>query len=894
MTTTLAPQDSLEHLRRLLDTSGAIDQAAPLAADLARAGALPVVELFNCAQQLTEAGQPHDAIALYRTWLDHTRSSVAFAVLFNMGVSLANVQDDDGAEQAYRRAIELNPVFIEPQLNLATLLERRGDIVAALTLWNKVSGMVNLQDPSGKDFYIQALNNMGRVLENRKQFPDAEDLLARSLALNPDQPKVLTHLIHLRQKQCKWPIYAALPGISQQDMVDATSALAMLSASSDPQDQLDAARRYVREKVKPLTDTPLAPREGYDHDKLRIGYLSGDLCSHAVSILTAELYELHDRSRVEVYAFSWSREDGTPLRARVVKAMDHYIRVDHLSDEDTAKLIRSHEIDVLVDLHGLTLGTRPDILSYRPAPVQVTYLGFPGPTALPSIDYVVADEFLIPPELTPYFTEKPLYMPECFQINDRQREIGPTPTREKCGLPEDAFVFCSFNNNFKFTERVFERWMNILKRVPNSVLWMVSDHEVVRLNLRAAAERMGVDPDRLFFAERAAPADYLARYKAADLFLDTIPFNAGTTASDALWAGLPVLTCSERTFSSRMAGSLLRAAGLPELITYNLDEYENKAVELALDPQRIARLKQHLQDNRLTCALFDSPRFVRQFEDKLFSIVPRRGQPITHKEAPMKLPPHTPIEDPNRVINFRVPTVWGITDPARFYALLEEAQKLVVPGTYLGDNLFTWGKSNSPFEDKEFVRAWESNTQNDADRAIAWRRYILCTSAYHCAQLEGDFVECGVYRGTGIKTVVDYFGKENFTKTFWGYDTYDYNPVEHHTFTGQEDGMFEQIKARFDGYDNVRLVKGLLPQSLEGNSPEKIAYLHIDLNNAEFEVATLDALFDRVVPGGMIILDDYEWAGIYRQQKIAEDAWFAKRNYRVFPLPTGQGMILKR
>lgn len=260
----------------------------------------------------------------------------------------------------------------------------------------------------------------------------------------------------------------------------------------------------------------------------------------------------------------------------------------------------------------------------------------------------------------------------------------------------------------------------------------------------------------------------------------------------------------------------------------------------------------------------------------------------------MQLPHIPPIADANRVVNFVVKTRWGLTDPARFYAHMDEALKQVVPGYYLGDNLLTWGRNNSPMEDLPFRNAWESNLQNEADKAIAWRRYILASSAYHCSQLEGDFVECGVYRGTGIKTVIDYFGKDQFTKTFWGYDTYDYNPVEGHAFEGQNDGLYAEICKRFDGYPQVRLVKGLLPQSLEGNSPEKIAYLHIDLNNAEFEIAVLNALFDRVVPGGMVILDDYEWAGIYRAQKIAEDAWFHARGYHVFPLPTGQGLLIKR
>lgn len=260
----------------------------------------------------------------------------------------------------------------------------------------------------------------------------------------------------------------------------------------------------------------------------------------------------------------------------------------------------------------------------------------------------------------------------------------------------------------------------------------------------------------------------------------------------------------------------------------------------------------------------------------------------------MTLPklPHLPMD---RTINFRSNTSWGISDPERFNALMEEASKLVAPGFYLGDNLFTWCRNNSAFEDEAFVEALSNNIYNDSDEAISWRRYILSTFAYHCIQLkEGDFVECGVYSGTGIKTVIDYLGKNSFPKQFWGYDTFDFNPVEGHAFPGQEVGFFEKVSKRFSGYHQVKLIKGLLPASLEGNIPETIAYLHIDLNNAEGEIAVLDRLFDRVVAGGVIILDDYEWAGVYRPQKKAEDQWFDRRGYRVTPLPTGQGFLIKR
>lgn len=260
----------------------------------------------------------------------------------------------------------------------------------------------------------------------------------------------------------------------------------------------------------------------------------------------------------------------------------------------------------------------------------------------------------------------------------------------------------------------------------------------------------------------------------------------------------------------------------------------------------------------------------------------------------MTLPPYLPPDDPEEVINFSIKTSWGISDEARFYALLEEASKLVSPGFYLGDNVFTWCRNNSLFDDLPFVKAWTENLATTSDNAIGWRRYILATLAYHAVQLEGDFVECGVYLGSGVKTVMDYLGGKDFPKAFWAFDTFDYNPVEGHTFEGQETGLFEKVQKRFEGYAQVKLVKGLIPAVFESGIPERIAYLHIDLNNAPSEIATLEWLFDRVVPGGVVIFDDYEWAGAYRPQKLAEDPWLADRGYRVTPMPTGQAFVIKR
>jgi len=582
-------------------------------------GNMTIPQLFDAAAALQKQGQPQQAIALYRCWIEHgSRQPLLYAAWFNLGALLAADSDDAGAEAAYRKCIALQPRFVEGRLNLGTLLERQGQPEEALAMWRTILGpAVKLDQKAQRTQYLQTLNNLGRLLEIQKQYPEAEAMLAQSLTVEPDQPHVMTHWVHLRQKQCHWPTWSGLPHISRRQMEDGASALAMLSLTDDPALQAAAAARFVAEKLDttvPSLTGPAGQGSRYGHERLRIGYLSSDLCSHAVSILTAELYGLHDRSQFEVYAFSWSREDGSPLRARVVAGMDHYIPIHALSDEQAARLIRSHEIDILVDLHGLTSGARPQILAYRPAPVQMTWLGFPGTTGLPGIDYVIADEFLITPEMTKDFTEQPLYLPDTFQINDRQRLIGNKPTRASVKLPEDAFVFCSFNNSYKLKPELFAHWMNILRRVPGSVLWLVADTPLVAENLKRHATEAGIDAERLIFAERALPADYLARYQLADLFLDTYPFNAGTTASDALWAGLPLLTCAGPTFASRMAGSLLRAVDLPQLITYSFTDYEEKAVALAHDPAAIAAMKRQLVDNRLSCALFDTPRLVRNLE----------------------------------------------------------------------------------------------------------------------------------------------------------------------------------------------------------------------------------------------------------------------------------------
>lgn len=590
-----------------------LDSTFRNALQLAEQAALQPLQLITLAEQLGQAQRHADAARLYQLWLSHCSSSTDYIIQFNLGVTLSQIGQLPAAEAAYRAAIMSKPDFAQAWFNLGAIIERQGRPENALTIWQSMLDHPLVGPEQNPDLYIMLLNSMGRLMEEIRQLAGAETKLLASLQADPEQPKVIQHWVHLRQKQCEWPVYTPLEYLSQGDMLKATSPLAMLSASDDPGLQLATAQRFVSERVNQRV-AELADKQGYQHSRLRIGFLSSDFCLHAVSLLTVELFELLDRQRFEVYGFCWSREDGSALRARVKAAMDRFIPIGQLDDASAAQCIREHEIDILVDLQGLTSGARPNILAYRPAPLQITYLGFPGPTGLPCVDYVIADKYLIPDLEKPFYSERPLYLP-VFQCSDRQRPVAPLPTREECGLPAEGFVFCCFNNNYKFTEEMFSSWMRILAQVPNSVFWLLADNQWSQANLLQWAQRYGVAAERLIFAPRVAPELYLARYTAADLFLDAYPFNGGTTANDALWMGLPVLTRSGRTFASRMAGSLLTALELPELITTTQDAYERRAVELAHDPEQLQTLKARLVKGRQESLLFDMPRFVRSFED---------------------------------------------------------------------------------------------------------------------------------------------------------------------------------------------------------------------------------------------------------------------------------------
>ncbi|MGB7306302.1 MAG: tetratricopeptide repeat protein [Burkholderiaceae bacterium] len=589
----------------------------------------PLPELMTITSKLQEQGQLDEAVGLYQSWILKADSPHKHIACFNLGTILSAMHNYEQARQAYQQALDLAPGFSQANLNLGHQFEHLKQYDDALAQWQIVIERYDT-DPSGTtiELYIHALNNSARLLEQERELERAEALMVCSLNGNPNQPDVIQHYVHIRQKQCKWPIYQPVGQVTLNQMLMATSALATMGLSDDPALQLLSAYSFVSRKVSPDAKGVLfKPKpSSASGRKIRVGYLSGDLCLHAMGLLIPELLELHDRNRFEIFGFCWSREDNTPERQRLLNALDKYVRIADQDDLSAARTIAANDIDILVDLHGLSSGARPEILGFRPAPIQIGYLGLPATSAVPGVDYMIGDPYVMGPEYQAYCTEKPMIVPVCYQVSDRQRNVAPTPDRATYQLPENAFVFCSFNNNHKFTETLFGCWMQILNDVPNSVLWLLADNKWSQENMLRCADKFGVDRNRLIFAPRVAPAEYRARIRLADLFLDTFPYNAGATASDVLWVGTPLLTLSGRTYISRMAGSLLTSVGLPDLITTSLEEYRRRAIELGLNPARVRSYRRYLDAEGHKSRLFDVPSLVKDIEAGFISLCEQSGR----------------------------------------------------------------------------------------------------------------------------------------------------------------------------------------------------------------------------------------------------------------------------
>ena len=548
-------------------------------------------------------------IRLYTAWIaDNHGAPDLFAAWFNLGVALVRSGDRIAAVQAYSNALALKPDFHPASINLGLSLEALGHKDQALRTWRDA-----LQS---NDARVALLNQRARLLESLGRLSEAEDLLRTSLTTCPNQPDAAQHWIHLRQKLCAWPVLEALPGLPTTELLRMSGPLSALALTDDVQSQTQASAGWIERKTYAVPGW-LSPTNGYQHEKLRIGYLSSDFCRHAMSFLITELFERHDRAQFEVYGYCSSPEDGSAIRARVIAAFDCHRVIRHLSDEDAAATIRDDEIDILVDLNGLTSGSRIQILRYRPAPVQATYLGFIGPIPIPEIDFLLCDDFVIPPSQVKTYQPKPLSIASVYQANDSERELGLPLARGDVGLPADRFVFCCFSNHYKITEAMFSTWMLILRQTPSSVLWLSQDNEHSRQNLRHAARGANVDESRILFAARTDPGTYMQRLALADLFLDTFPYNAGTIASDAIRMQLPMVTMSGESFASRMAGSLLRAIGADAGMTTSAEDYVAACVRLATSNEDYGAYKALFTEKAWRSTIGDMGRFTKQYESAL-------------------------------------------------------------------------------------------------------------------------------------------------------------------------------------------------------------------------------------------------------------------------------------
>jgi predicted O-linked N-acetylglucosamine transferase (SPINDLY family) len=571
-------------------------------------------ELLGAVEQIGANKGNRGVIELYRTWLalQGNGGRQAHAAWFNLGAEWNHAGDRDNAILCYRTALGIRPGFAPAAINLGLLLEQRGEPQVALACWSEAI--------QPDDSRIALINQRARLLEKLGHLEEAEAAMRTSLTIQHDQPDVIQHWLHIRQRMCAWPILNdAIRGLSPDDLMENCGPLAALALTDQVAVQARIADAWIRRKIPPAPEH-LAPAGGYRHDRIRIGYMSSDFCSHAMSYLIAELFERHDRSRFEVHGYCTSPEDGSDIRRRVIAAFDHFTIIKDMPDETAARAIRADEIDILIDLNGLTTGTRMALLRWRPAPIQATYLGFIGPVPMPELDFLLCDEFVIPPAFAALYQPQPLYVAPNYQANDRKRIIGEPVDRASVGLPDDRFVFCCFSNHYKITEPMFGAWMEILRRVEGSVLWLIADNVWSCGNLAARATAAGIDPERLLFGGRVGPAEYMARLALPDMFLDTSPYNAGTIASDAIRMGLPMVTLSGESFASRMAGRLLQAIGATSGITESLDNYIETAVALATQPELLANYRSSFTETNWADTIGDIATFTFHYEESLIQI----------------------------------------------------------------------------------------------------------------------------------------------------------------------------------------------------------------------------------------------------------------------------------
>jgi len=561
---------------------------------------------YNRGTVLQQQAKPEEALTAYGRAIE-LRKDYADAIN-NAGIVLQELGRTSEAIELSRQLLELMPVHADAYNNMGTALLAEGRSDEARVAFE--------QALAHKPDFPEAFYNLGNAWRELGDLTGAITAYRNALRLRPDYADAFSQLMYHRARACDWDNYEA----DQQKLLDMVRhevrvpPFYLLSTPASASDQLICAQHWIR-PIRPPLEAVFDHRDFVEKERVRLGYLSGDFHQHSTAHLIAELFECHNRDRFEVFAYSYGPDDNSPMRARLDSAFDRFVDIHALSHRDAAELIHTDKVDILVDLKGYTHHARPAISAYRPAPVQVSYLGYPATMGADFIDYIIVDPFVVPASQQPFFSERLVHLPGSYQVNDRKREVARAHTsRQDCGLPTEGLVLCSFNNSYKISPVFFDIWMRLLRSIPGSVLWLLEANELVKGNLRSEAEKRGVDSGRLIFAPVVSPAEHLGRHQHADLFLDTLPCNAHTTASDALWAGLPVLTCIGDTFAGRVAGSLLMAIGLPELVMGSLEEYEQMALALARSPQRLTALRQKLENDRDASTLFDLPKLTGNIE----------------------------------------------------------------------------------------------------------------------------------------------------------------------------------------------------------------------------------------------------------------------------------------
>jgi predicted O-linked N-acetylglucosamine transferase (SPINDLY family) len=565
-----------------------------------------VEALNNRGSVLQDLKRPAEALASYDAAL---RLAPNFAAAFNnRGSALLELKRFADALSCFDRALTLRPED-------AQVMNNRGNALQGLARYEEALAAYD-QALAARPDYAQALNNRGEALQQLKRHEEALAAFDRAAQV---QPQAFGGAAMAALNLCDWERTVRIGAQIAQRVADGDPVppWVLLGYSDDESLQRRCAANVIAARF-PVLPPPLA-RTRYSHDKMRLAYISSDIGYHPVATQIVQLIESHDRRRFEIIGVGTNEDDGSSQRRRLVSAFDRFIPAHQQPPAAIAEQLRALEVDVLVDLNGHTQGDHFDVLSHRPAPVQASWLGYAGTTAAPFVDYVIADRTVAPN--ADAFSEKLAYLPNCFFPSDTGRMPGNSPTRAQAGLPEGAFVFCCFNNTWKITEPVFAIWLRLLAQTPGSVLWLKQAGEKAAANLIRTARDHGIDPSRLVFAQPAPLEVHLARHQLADLFLDTLPYNAHATACDALWAGLPVLTRKGGAFAARVAASLLTAAGLPELIVQTAEDYEALALALARDPARLEDLRNRLAANRATAPLFDTPRLARDLEALIARLV---------------------------------------------------------------------------------------------------------------------------------------------------------------------------------------------------------------------------------------------------------------------------------